>query len=157
MRKILVLALFAFSMNGFAQALENADEMARNVTVEFLKAFKENNTDAAMKISSVPFYVKNADLFKERADLEKHLREEFQKNAGKLSGLTHEFKDVHSFESIKDQISEDKEKVFQVLKDGDRVPVVQVKVGDKTMDVAFAVAIRQGKAMVVGVAKIADR
>jgi len=35
--------------------------------------------------------------------------------------------------------------------------VVQVKVGDKTMDVAFGVAIRQGKATVVGVAKIADR
>jgi len=108
MKKILVFALFAFATNGFVHALENADEMARNVTVEFLKAFKENNTDAAMKISSVPFYVKNADLFKERADLEKHLREEFQKNAGKLTGLTHEFKDVHSFESIKDQISEDK-------------------------------------------------
>ena len=41
--------------------------------------------------------------------------------------------------------------------DGDRVVLLEVKIGDKEMTVAIAVALRQGKASVVGVSKVSEK
>lgn len=130
------------------QAAENTDELAKKTAGDFLDAFKSNKIEAAMKIASTPFYLKNRDLIKDKAELEKHFSEEFKKNAGKVNDLTHSVKEIHSFENIKEKINEDKEKIDEVLKDGDRVVLLEVKIGDKEMTVAIAVALRQGKASV---------
>ena len=139
------------------QAAESADELAKKTAGDFLDAFKSNKIEAAMKIASTPFYLKNRDLIKDKAELEKHFSEEFKKNAGKVNDLTHSVKEIHAFENIKEKINEDKEKINEVLKDGDRVVLLEVKIGDKEMTVAIAVALRQGKASVVGVSKVSEK
>ncbi|MEI6685253.1 MAG: hypothetical protein WCN64_03875, partial [Planctomycetota bacterium] len=53
------------------QAAESADELAKKTAGDFLDAFKSNKVEAAMKITSIPFYLKNRDLIKDKAELEK--------------------------------------------------------------------------------------
>ena len=125
--------------------------------LHFVATQSQYKIEAAMKIASTPFYIKNRDLIKDKAELEKHFSEEFKKNAGKVDDLTHSVKEIHSFENIKEKINEDKEKIDEVLKDGDRVVLLEVKIGDKEMTVAIAVALRQGKASVVGVSKVSEK
>lgn len=136
---------------------ESADELAKKTAGDFLEAFKSNKIEVAMKIAGTPFYLKNRDLIKDKVELEKHFTEEFKKNAGKVNDLTHSVKEIHAFENIKEQVTEDKEKVNEVLKDGDRVVLLEVKIGDKEMTIAIAVALRQGKASVVGVSKVSEK
>jgi molybdopterin converting factor small subunit len=156
MKKFLFGAIAFLFLIMPVQAAESADDLAKKTAGEFLDAFKSNKIEAAMKIAGTPFYLKNRDLIKDKAELEKHFAEEFKKNAGKVNDLSHSVKEIHSFESIKDQINEDKEKINEVLKDGDRVVLLEVKIGEKEMKVAIAVALRQGKASVVGVSKVSE-
>lgn len=163
MRKRLMMKNFMFVIMAFlvsttlVHAVESADELAKKTAGDFLEAFKANKPEAAMKIAGTPFYLKNRDIIKDKVDLENYFTEEFKKNAGKTNGLTHSVKEIHSFENIKEQVTEDKEKINEILKDGDRVVLLEVKIGDKEMMVAVAVAVRQGKASVVGVSKVSEK
>lgn len=157
MKKYLFGAMVFLVSTMLAQGAESADELAKKLAGDFLDAFKSNKPEAAMKIASTPFYLKNRELIKDKAELGKHFAEEFKKNAGKVNDLTYSVKEIHSFENIKEQVAEDKEKVNEVLKDGDRVVLLEVKIGDKEMTVAIAVALRQGKASVVGVSKVSEK
>lgn len=157
MKKFLAALLGAWTLVGALHAFEDNDDKARKVMTEFLEVLKTGTVADLMKVSAVPFYVKNHDLIRDRAELEKHFQVEVLKTPGKLNGLKYEVKNVHAFENIKDQISNDKEKITEVLKDGDRVLVVEVKVGEKTVEIAIGVAFRNGKAAVVGLNKIADK
>ncbi len=65
-----VLAFLVSTM--LVQAAESADELAKKTAGDFLDAFKSNKIEAAMKIASTPFYIKNRDLIKDKAELEKH-------------------------------------------------------------------------------------
>ena len=137
--KKLLFGVMAFLVSTvLIQAAESADELAKKTAGDFLDAFKSNKVE-------------------DKAELEKHFSEEFKKNVGKVDDLTHSFKEIHSFENIKEKINEDKEKIDEVLKDGDRVVLLEVKIGDKEMTVAIAVALRQGKASVVGVSKVSEK
>jgi len=157
MKKFIFSAIALLVSTMLAHAVESVDELAKKTAGDFLEAFKSNKTEAAIKLAGTPFYVKNRDLIKDKAELEKHLNEEFKKNAGKVNDLTHSVKEILAFENIKEKVTEDKEKINEVLKDGDRVVLMEVKIGDKEMTVAVAVALRQGKAFVVGVSKVSEK
>ena len=109
--KKLLFGIMAFLVSTLlVQAAESADELAKKTAGDFLDAFKSNKIETAMKIAGTPFYIKNRDLIKDKAELAKHFSEEFKKNAGKVNDLTHSVKEIHSFENIKEKINEDKEK-----------------------------------------------
>lgn len=157
MKKFLLSTIVFLISTLLAYAVESADELAKKVAGDFLEAFKSNKSEVAIKLSGTPFYVKNRDLIKNKAELEKHFNEEFKKNAGKVNDLTHSVKEIHAFEDIKEKVTEDKEKINEVLKDGDRVVLMEVKIGDKEMTVAIAVSLCQGKPFVVGVSKVSEK
>ena len=157
MKKLLFGTMAFLILTMLAQADDSANQLAKKTAGEFLDAFKSNRIEAAMKIAGTPFYLKNRDLIKDKAELEKHFTEEFKKNVGKVNDLTHSVKEIHAFENIKGQITEDKEKINEVLKDGDRVVLFEVKIGGNEITVVIALAVRQGKAFVVGVSKISEK
>ena len=106
MKKYLFGVMVFLVSTMLVQAAESADELAKKTAGDFLDAFKSNKIEAAMKIASTPFYLKNRDLIKDKAELEKHFTEEFKKNAGKVDDLTHSVKEIHAFENIKEKINE---------------------------------------------------
>ena len=81
MKKLLFGVIAFLVLSVLVQAAESADELAKKTAGDFLEAFKSNKIEAAMKIASTPFYIKNRDLIKDKAELEKHFDEEFKKNA----------------------------------------------------------------------------
>ena len=156
MKKLIFGAMALLLFTTMVKA-EDVDELAKKAVVDFLEAFKSNNPESAIKITGTPFYLKNQDLIKDKADLGKYISEEFKKNAGKVNDLAYSFNEIHAYENIKDQVTEDKEKINEVLKNGDRAVLMEVKIGNKESTVAFAVALRQGKALVVGVSKVSEK
>ncbi len=154
----LVPSLFVvFAINTLAFGADTNDDLAKKSALDFITAFKTNNIDAAMKVVSLPFFVKNQELFIDKNNLEKYLSTEFKKNNGKVDKLQVKVKESHLFEALKEQITEDKEKVFQVLKDGDKVVILDISIEDKAIEVAIGVAIRNGKSSVVAFAKLGEK
>ncbi|MSR31309.1 MAG: hypothetical protein EXR99_07380 [Gemmataceae bacterium] len=130
------------------RADEKSEKLAREAVEKIFKALKAEDIDGVMKAVSFPYY-DGKELIRDSAEFKKKISNFFE-NAD-FTTLTFEIKEIHEFAKIKDQIKdEDKEKVNEILKDGDMVVMTSFEKDGKASKIGWGVAIRDGKAKIVG-------
>jgi ketosteroid isomerase-like protein len=150
---LLIAATLALAACGLLKAedeSDRADARAKGAVENYLKAFRAEDVDAVMQVSGVPFVMNDRG----KVDAEAHLRKEFARlfDRSDMSNLAFEVKAVGTLAEVKAKLGEKKhaEKLKAVLKDGDRVVLVDADFGMRKETMAFAVATHDGKALVVG-------
>jgi hypothetical protein len=129
---------------------DKAGTQSKEAVEAYLKAFKAEDVDAVMKVSGVPFVMNDRG----KVETEKALRQEFTRlfDRSDMSKLAFEVKAVGTLDAVKAKLGEKKheEKLRAILKDGDRVVLVDADFGKRKETMSFAVAVRDSKALVVG-------
>jgi hypothetical protein len=145
-----MLGLSAWSPMAADDKPDKAGAQAKESVEAYLKAFKVEDVDAVMKVSGVPFVMNDRG----KVETEKGLRQEFTRlfDRSDMSKLKYEVKAVGTLDEVKAKLGEKKheEKLRALLKDGDRVVLVDADLGKRKETMSFAVSVREGKALVVG-------
>lgn len=153
MRMLAVAVLFAFVASP-ARADDKAEAKAKDAAVALLKAIKAKDLDAIMKLSGAPFAYRGEDkkpkVLKETADVKAWVKERLDelKDADKVPT---ELDKITPFSELRDKIKdeEDRKTLDGVIGKDGFIAFVKTP-DDKT--VAILVAIKDGKAKIVGIA-----
>jgi hypothetical protein len=123
---------------------------AQEAVETYLKAFRAEDINTVMKVSGVPFVMNDRG----KVETGEALRQEFTRlfHRADMSKLQYKVKAVGTLDQVKSKLVEKKHevKLKAILKEGDRVVLADADFGKRVETMSFAVTIRDGKALVVG-------
>lgn len=136
---------------GAGQDADKADDVSKAAVVAYLTALKAEDVDAVLKVSAVPFVMNDRGKVETEAALKAEFTRLFARSD--LSSLTYEVKAVGTLEVVRGKLAEKRHeaKLRTALEDGGRVVLVDAAFRKgRTENMAFAVRVRDGKALVTG-------